>query len=191
MDIAITGNFNPGSIKGKQFTVHKVLKPNYKLYVGDKCTDGRPITESWRYKQAVKLGCQIVRKAPLVAPTASTDNNTEEKQMLVDKYSPKTMADIIGHKEQITQILTWLQGWSNSLPEKRGILVTGPPGIGKTTSIHLIAVAAGYKVTEYNASDTRSVSVLRGLIALGVKRLVKEVIVMDEVDGSSRTRWRW
>jgi replication factor C subunit 1 len=43
----------------------------------------------------------------------------------------------------------------------------------------------GYKVVEYNASDTRSISVLRGMIALGVRRLRKEVIVMDEVDGLS------
>jgi replication factor C subunit 1 len=181
MNIAISGNFNRDSISGKKLTVHKVLRPGYKLYVGSECNDGRPITESWRYKQALKLGIPIVREKPQVAQ----EQHYEAKEMFVDKYSPKSITDIIGHKEQINQITNWLQGWSNGYPETRGILVTGPPGIGKTTTVHLIAESLGYKVTEYNASDTRSVSVLRGMMALGIKRLIKEVIIMDEVDGLS------
>ena len=182
MNIAITGNLNRDSIK--KFTVHKVLRPGYKLHVGTECNDGRPITESWRYKQALKLGIPIVRKAPKVAE----EKHYEAKDMFVDKYAPKSIADIIGHKEQINQITTWLQSWdatSSAYPNERGVLVTGPPGIGKTTTVHLIAESLGYKVKEYNASDTRSVSMLRGLFALGIRRLVKEVIVMDEVDGLS------
>ena len=179
MDIAITGNLNRDSIK--KFTVHKVLRPGYKLHVGSECNDGRPITESWRYKQALKLGIPIVRKAPKVAE----EKHYEAKDMFVDKYAPKNIADIIGHKEQINQITTWLQSWDEAYPDCRGVLVTGPPGIGKTTTMHLIAESLGYKVKEYNASDTRSVSMLRGLFALGIQRLVKEVIVMDEVDGLS------
>jgi replication factor C subunit 1 len=105
--------------------------------------------------------------------------------MFVDKYAPKSVSDIIGHKEQINQITNWLQSWDQGMPETRGILITGPPGIGKTTTVHLIAESLGYKVKEYNASDTRSVSMLRGLFALGIRRLIKEVIVMDEVDGLS------
>lgn len=181
MDIAITGNFNRDSISSKKLTVHKVLRPGYKLYVGSECNDGRPITESWRYKQAIKQGIPIVRKAPQVAE----EKYYEAKEMFVDKYAPKSISDIIGHKEQINQITAWLQSWENGYPETRGIIVTGPPGIGKTTTIHLIAQSLGYKVKEYNASDTRSVSILRGLMALGIQRLVKEIIVMDEVDGLS------
>jgi replication factor C subunit 1 len=184
MDIAISGNLNRDFVTAKQLRVHKVLRPGYKLHVGSECNDGRPITESWRYKQAVKLGIPIVRGKPQVAPKKLC----ETKEMFVNKYSPKSVSDIIGHKEQINQITNWLQQWSEdstALPETRGILVTGPPGIGKTTTIHLIAKSLGYKVTEYNASDTRSIAVLRGLVALGIKRLVKEVIVMDEIDGLS------
>lgn len=38
----------------------------------------------------------------------------------------------------------------------RAVLVTGPPGIGKTTSAHLCAKLAGFTPIELNASDTRS-----------------------------------
>ena len=181
MNIAISGNFNQDSIDNTKRIIHKVIRPGYKLYVGSECNDGRPITESWRYKQALKLGIPIIREKPKVAP----EQHYEAKEMFVDKYAPKSVSDIIGNKEQINQITNWLQSWDEGYPETRGVLVTGPPGIGKTTSLHLIIQSLGYKVKEYNASDTRSVSVLRGMMALGIKRLVKEVIVMDEVDGLS------
>lgn len=38
----------------------------------------------------------------------------------------------------------------------RAILISGPPGIGKTTSAHLMAKEAGYNPIELNASDARS-----------------------------------
>jgi len=181
MDIVITGNYNTDSINSKKLTIHKILRPGYKLYIGSECNDGRPITQSYRYKNAIKLGIQIVRKSPIVAE----HKHYEAKDMFIDKYAPKTINDIIGNKEQINQIINWIQSWENGYPNERGIIITGPPGIGKTTAVHLIIESLGYKVKEYNASDTRSVSVLRGLMALGIKRLVKEIIVMDEVDGIS------
>jgi replication factor C subunit 1 len=180
MNITISGNHNKSPINTKKYTIHKVLRPEYKLHVGTVCNDGRPITESWRYKQALKLGIPIVRKQPQVA----TLKIGVSKEMFVDKYAPKSISDVIGHKEQINQITAWLQSWDNGL-DKRGILITGPPGIGKTTCAHLIAKLSGYKVKEYNASDTRSISALRGMIALGIRRLIKEVIIMDEIDGLS------
>lgn len=181
MDIAITGNYNKDLIQGTR--IHKVLRPGFTLYAGTECNDGRPITESWRYKQAVKLGIPIVtqnrRERPKIAPKYET------KELLVDKYAPKSLTDIIGHREQINQVGQWLEQWDTEVPTQRGVLVSGPPGIGKTTTIHLIAEHFGYKVRELNASDTRSVAMLRGQFALGVRRLVKELIIMDEVDGLS------
>lgn len=183
--ICITGNYNKASIDGKKYTVHKVLKPGVKLLCGTVCNDGRPITESWRYKQAIKLGLPVVRRRP--TPTIAVDDEPqraplEVKEMLVNKYAPKTLDDVIGHKEQIASLQHWLAGWNVG---SGGVLCIGPPGIGKTTVTHLVAKSLGYTVTEYNASDTRSVSILRGLFALGVRRLRKEVIIMDEIDGLS------
>ena len=161
MDIVITGNCN---IDRKKYNVHKVLKKEYTLYVGTHCNDGRPITESRRYKEALKLGIPIVHPVPYVA-----------KEMLITKYSPKSVKDIIGHKEQINQIATWLHNWNSKNP---ALIVTGPPGIGKTSTVHIIIKSLGYNVYEYTNR-----SILSDLISVGNKRLVKEVIVIDEIDG--------
>jgi len=170
-----------GTISVPQPT-QKALTPSSSLYLGTQCNDGRPITQSWRYQQALKQGNPIIRRRP--PPPRSTPVKVR-KEPFVTKYAPKSITDIIGHKEAISQLTTWLQSWDNGAPEKRGILITGPPGIGKTSTVHLVAESLAYYVSETNASDTRSVTLLRGLFGLGMKRLRKEVVVMDEVDGLS------
>jgi len=173
MDIVCTGSITVPT--GKR--LHKVLRPGYVLHTGERCNDGRPITESWRYQQAQKQGIPIVHATQKIArPKVAPPKNQE---LWVDKYTPSTVADIIGHKESIQQLTQFLQ------TGRGGVLIVGPPGIGKTSTVHVIARELGYKVAEHNASDTRSVSLLRGMIALGMKRLQKEVVVMDEVDGLS------
>jgi replication factor C subunit 1 len=44
----------------------------------------------------------------------------------------------------------------NGMNVFRGVMITGPPGIGKTTSTHLCAKLAGFTPIELNASDARS-----------------------------------
>ncbi len=185
----INGNYEE-YIEESEYSLYKVPTNDVKLIVGKICNDGRPITESWRYKQAVLHGAEIISQS-----FKSSDEKRglkekglkaqlKEKDPFAVKYSPKNLDDVIGHKEQIGVLRTWLKDWKIT-DEKKGVLISGPPGIGKTTCVHLLANECGYQVNEYNASDTRSISGLRGMIQLGIKRLIKEVIVMDEVDGMS------
>lgn len=171
MNIVKTGNT---TYRGTN--VHKVLRKGYVLHAGTHCNDGRPITESARYQEAIRLGI------PIMLETSSHETKNGNDGLWVDQYAPQTLADVIGHKDSIAQLTQWLSVWPAN---GRGSLISGPPGIGKSTMAHLIAKTAGYTITEYNASDTRSISMLRGMFGLGMKRLQKEVIIMDEVDGFS------
>ena len=170
MDVVLTGN----AVAPPGATVHRVLRKGYILYAGTHCTDGRPITESSHYQEALRLGIPIVRPPP------PSERAVIRADLWVDRYAPSSLADVIGHRDSITQLTTWLSAWP---AQGRGALISGPPGIGKSTVAHLLAKHAGYTVAEYNASDTRSVSMLRGLFVLGVKRLRREIVIMDEVDG--------
>ena len=152
--------------------------PNTILHVGSKCNDGRPIEESWKYKEAIRRG------VPIVSLDSTHSVPKTVKTSFTTAYKPASLKEVIGHKDSISTLSQWLSTWSTGgKTEGKAALVVGPPGIGKTTTVHLLAKEFGYAITEYNASDTRSVSMLRGLLGLGMKRLRKEIIVMDEVDG--------
>lgn len=112
-----------------------------------------------------------------------------ESALWTTKYTPTDLRSVIGHTNQIQELVAWLKGWTTEGDGKRGSFVSGPPGIGKTTTVHLVVRACGYDVVEFNASDERSATAIRRWFdeasrsgAVGRRR----VVVMDECDGMSR-----
>ncbi|KAJ2696947.1 Chromosome transmission fidelity protein 18, partial [Coemansia spiralis] len=79
-------------------------------------------------------------------------------------------------------------------PQRRILLLSGPPGLGKTTLAHVAARQAGYDVAEINASDDRTATKIRDRV-LGVtqthavdvagRRKQPQLLVIDEIDGAS------
>ena len=71
------------------------------------------------------------------------------------------------------------------------LLLSGPPGYGKTTLAHIAAKQAGYHPMEINASDDRSGSAIvqRVLDAMEMKSVFgnnrPNLIILDEIDGAA------
>ena len=147
----------------------------------------------------------------------STNNNLMQNQgeLWTTKYQPKKLSDLIGNKTTINKLITWLDDWNSVVLEgnkkkvetkfhrgqrptfeninARACLITGDPGIGKTSSVRLIAKLKGYKTYETNASDQRnknSINKNAGFVfdnktLFGGELQEKNLIIMDEVDGMS------
>ena len=142
-------------------------------------------------------------------------SNKDNNELWTTKYQPKKLSDLIGNKSTINKLITWLDDWNSVVLEgnkkkvetkfhkgmrptfeninARACLITGDPGIGKTSSVRLIAKLKGYKTYETNASDQRnknSINKNAGFVfdnktLFGGELQEKNLIIMDEVDGMS------
>lgn len=118
----------------------------------------------------------------------------------VDKYKPLTSLDIIGNIPELIKIKAWMAVFHTNIPTadfKNCLLISGPPGIGKTSSIHILLNEAGYDTIEFNASELRTSkiitekleTILSGKsIQMMFNKKIKTAVIMDEVDGIESRR---
>jgi replication factor C subunit 1 len=131
----------------------------------------------WKYRTALKLGIPIIAAASL--------ERAEHVPALpwTEKYRPRATHEIVGNPEAIAALKSLL---TNPSAAPRAALVTGPPGIGKTSAVHAVARESGYTIVEYNASDTRSATAIRAALSQAAHASFdRRVVIMDEVDGMS------
>lgn len=145
--------------------------------------------------------------------------NFSRTEALVEKYRPQTMKQLIGQqgdKSNAKKFHYWLSNWYKNRSSKvkparptpytknddggffKAALLSGPPGIGKTTTVYVVTKELGYDLLEFNASDTRSKKLLKDHVTdllsnttvkgyftddKAEKSTKKHILLMDEVDG--------
>ncbi|KAJ7744945.1 P-loop containing nucleoside triphosphate hydrolase protein [Mycena maculata] len=151
-------------------------------------------------------------------PVAFTSDPEQaiEDTLWVDRYRPRQFTDLMGNERVARETMTWVKQWDWCVfgktkgkkrprdddenfdaadeyhrPREKLLLLSGPPGLGKTTLAHVVARQAGYEVMEINASDARSGSVIDDRIrpalesgcAVGSTKPV--LLIIDEIDGAT------
>ncbi|KAE9620696.1 putative replication factor C subunit 1, P-loop containing nucleoside triphosphate hydrolase [Lupinus albus] len=170
----------------------------------------------------VEAKVSLPSSSPSTQAKPKTATITQSSSMWTDKHRPKSPKDIIGNQSLVSQLRNWLKAWNEQFLEtgsnkkvgkkqtgsvsQKAVLLSGTPGIGKTTSAKLVCQELGFQAIEVNASDSRgkadskigkgisgstknSVKELVTNEALGANmdrsKLSKTVLIMDEVDGMS------
>jgi replication factor C large subunit len=105
-----------------------------------------------------------------------------------DKYKPKSSSDVIGQGAAISTIKDWLSNWK---PGSSCLLVSGPPGCGKTCMVAAIAKDSKLDLFEMNASDERTGDAIKKALTPVTKQASLfgrgKLILIDEIDGLSGT----
>ncbi|KAI0136124.1 hypothetical protein F4776DRAFT_624568 [Hypoxylon sp. NC0597] len=158
-------------------------------------------------------------------PSVETVKKPKKSLLWTEKYRARNFMDLVGDDLTNRQVLRWLKRWDpivfpgaaksrptirrpggkveaeEEKPHRKILMLTGPPGLGKTTLAHVCAKQAGYEVMEINASDDRSSNVVKNRIRTslgtenvktvqqnkqqdGKQKVARPVcVVVDEVDG--------
>lgn len=162
---------------------------------------------------------KMKRKAKVMAKEGVATKKTyaASSQLWTTKYAPTKLSEICGNKAPVERLAAWLESWPKLYKEGfkkggkdglglyRAVLISGGPGIGKTTSAHLVAALKGYNPIELNASDVRSKKLIENATNIdnssldawfggkdvstetvaGVRIGKRSCLIMDEVDGMS------
>ncbi len=105
-------------------------------------------------------------------------------KMLVDKYKPRIVRDIVGQDDCASQVSAWLGAWK---PGAKALFLYGPSGTGKTSLVQAIAAEKKLELIELNASDYRTAEQIESIIGQASKQQSlfgrRKLMLIDEVDG--------
>ena len=121
------------------------------------------------------------------SPTPPTFARTAQ-----EKYRPALLSDIVGNSETVERLKVIAA--EGNMPN---LIIAGPPGTGKTTSVTCLARAMlgpAYKeaLLELNASDDRGIDVVRNKIKLFAQKKVTlpagrhKIVILDEADAMTK-----
>lgn len=107
------------------------------------------------------------------------EEKPNDKGFFKKKFFPKNAPEV-------------LEEWDeHGRPVQKVVLMSGPPGLGKTTLAHIIARHAGYNVVEMNASDDRSAETFKNNLenATSMRSVIGKdprpnCLIIDEIDGA-------
>jgi DNA polymerase III delta prime subunit len=76
---------------------------------------------------------------------------------LSERLRPTRLDDVVGNPRAHAELKAWAERWAAGRPPAhRAAVLSGPPGVGKTSAALALASDFGWSVVEMNASDARN-----------------------------------
>ena len=150
--------------------------------------DTKARTMSAEPKDVVMAGDEDAAPAAAATPAPASGSSIP----WVEKYRPRCIKEVVGNEESVARLRVVAR--DGNMPN---VVITGPPGTGKTTSICALArelLGDKYEdaVLELNASNDRGLGVVRDKIKSFAQKKVTlpagrhKIIILDEVDSMTK-----
>jgi replication factor C large subunit len=105
--------------------------------------------------------------------------------LLINKYKPKKIDDLVGVDREIKVIKDFILNFKKG----KALLIFGPCGCGKTSSIEILAEDLDLELFELNASNFRDKASIENILGSAIKQKSLfskgKIILLDEIDGLS------
>jgi replication factor C large subunit len=113
-----------------------------------------------------------------------------------EKYRPRNLHEIIGNDNVKKSLKQWAERWGKEIPKKKALILSGKPGIGKTTYAYALANQYKWITIELNTSDARNKNRIKKVATSGsinqsfsdngnytsTKTGGRKLILLDEAD---------
>ncbi|KAF2069754.1 hypothetical protein CYY_008930 [Polysphondylium violaceum] len=86
--------------------------------------------------------------------TNNQTNQTNNKLLLIDKYTPTLEEDLVGNKNKIAKVKIWIEDRikemsNNQALSSKLLIMTGPTGVGKSTLVRVLSKTMQFDIEEW------------------------------------------
>jgi cell cycle checkpoint protein len=104
------------------------------------------------------------RSTPPPPPSQPAREDVIDRRPWTEKYGPLSLEELAVHKKKVADVRTWLEDVFSGRGRKRLLLLKGPAGSGKTTTMSLLAKELGIDMHEWK-NPTSSIATSEGFIS--------------------------
>ena len=125
-----------------------------------------------------------MRQALLKAGAKVNDTKESEEDIVLNiSLRPKKFSEFIGHKEMVDNLKISIQAAKQRKEPLEHVLLSGPPGLGKTSLSHIIAHEMGSKIT---ATSGPAIARAGDLIGILTNLEKGDILFIDEIHRLSK-----
>lgn len=95
---------------------------------------------------------------------------------LPEKYKPKRLKEVVGQPQALSQLVLWFSTWKKGKP----LIISGPPGTGKSAAVHALALEHDLDIVEFDedAEQQQILAATKQRSLFGRKKL----IIIEDAD---------